>query len=134
MLVDTKVAVTSTLVNTMISSMAQRKTITVDDDVVSCCGPLADAQLSESEANDLSQIFSALSDPARLRMLSIIASDDEVCSCALEGPLNKSQPTISHHTRILASAGLIVGEKRGRWMWWRVVPERLNDIARILTD
>lgn len=121
-------------VNTKILSVAQRKTITVDDDVVSCCGPLVDAQLSDAEANDLAQIFSALSDPARLRMLSIIASDDEVCSCALEGPLEKSQPTISHHTRILASAGLIVGEKRGRWTWWRVVPERLNDVARILTD
>jgi len=114
--------------------MTQRKTITVDDDVVSCCSPLAGATLSETEANDLAQIFSALSDPARLRMLSLIASDNEVCSCALEEPLNKSQPTISHHTRILAAAGLIVGEKRGRWMWWRAVPERLNDVARILTD
>jgi ArsR family transcriptional regulator len=106
----------------------------VDDDVVRCCNPLSGAALSEAEANDLPQIFSALSDPARLRMLSLIASDDEVCSCALEGPLSKSQPTVSHHTRILAAAGLIVGEKRGRWTWWRVVPERLNDVAHILTD
>jgi ArsR family transcriptional regulator, arsenate/arsenite/antimonite-responsive transcriptional repressor len=114
--------------------MVRRKTLTIDDDLVSCCTPLAGATLSESEANDLAQIFSALSDPARLRMLSMIASETEVCSCALEGPLQKSQPTVSHHTRILAAAGLIVGEKRGRWMWWRVVPERLNDVARILTD
>src|ERR1700683_2710231 len=121
-------------VNTRIGFMTQRKTITIDNDVVSCCSPLSGTALSEAEANDLSQIFSALSDPARLRMLSLIASDDEVCSCALEGPLSKSQPTVSHHTRILAAAGLIVGEKRGRWTWWRVVPERLNDVARILTD
>jgi ArsR family transcriptional regulator, arsenate/arsenite/antimonite-responsive transcriptional repressor len=114
--------------------MTQRKTITIDDGVVSCCSPLVGAKLSEAEAIDLSQIFSALSDPARLRMLSLIASEDEVCSCNLEEPLGKSQPTISHHTRILAEAGLIVGEKRGRWMWWRVVPERLNDVARILAD
>jgi len=67
-------------------------------------------------------------------MLSLIASQEEVCSCALEEPLNKSQPTISHHTSILAAAGLIVGERRGRWMWWRVVPERLNNVARILSD
>ncbi len=67
-------------------------------------------------------------------MLSLIASEDEVCSCALEEPLNKSQPTVSHHTRILAAAGLIVGEKRGRWTWWRVVPERLNDVARVLEN
>lgn len=81
----------------------------------------------------MAQIFGALSDPIRLRMLSLIASDNEVCSCSLEAPLGKSQPTISHHTRILAEAGLIVGEKRGRWMWWRVVPERLDVIARVLT-
>jgi ArsR family transcriptional regulator len=114
--------------------MNSRKTITIDDEVVSCCSPLANATLSEVEANDLAQIFSALGDPARLRMLSLIASEEEVCSCALEEPLQKSQPTISHHTRILAAAGLIVGEKRGRWVWWRVVPERLNNVARILTD
>lgn len=114
--------------------MSQRKTITIDNDLVSCCGSLAGASLSEAEAIDLAQIFSALSDPARLRMLSLIASEIEVCSCALEEPLNKSQPTISHHTRILAEAGLIVGEKRGRWMWWRAAPGRLNDVARILTD
>ena len=114
--------------------MSQRKTISIDDEVVSCCGSLTGSALSEAEANDLSQIFSALSDPARLRMLSLIASEDEVCSCALEEPLNKSQPTVSHHTRILAAAGLIVGEKRGRWTWWRVVPERLNDVARVLEN
>ena len=114
--------------------MTTRKPLLVDDDVVSCCDPLVNATLSDVEATDLAQIFSALGDPARLRMLSLIASEDEVCSCALEEPLGKSQPTISHHTRILAAAGLIVGEKRGRWVWWRVVPERLNDVARILTD
>jgi ArsR family transcriptional regulator len=66
-------------------------------------------------------------------MLSMIASADEVCSCALEAPLEKSQPTISHHTRILAAAGLIVGERRGRWTWWRAVPERLQAVARSLS-
>ena len=112
--------------------MAQHKTISVDAGVVACCSPLVHATLTEPEAGDIAQIFSALSDPVRLRMLSMIASEAEVCSCALEGPLSKSQPTISHHTRILAEAGLITGERRGRWMWWRVVPERLHDIARIL--
>jgi ArsR family transcriptional regulator len=67
-------------------------------------------------------------------MLSLVAAEDEVCSCALEEPLGKSQPTISHHTRILAEAGLIVGEKRGRWMWWRIVPERLGEVSRILSS
>jgi ArsR family transcriptional regulator len=114
--------------------MTIRRSVTVVDDTVSCCSPLVGTTLSEVEAVDLAQIFSALGDPARLRMLSLIASEDEVCSCALEGPIGKSQPTVSHHTRILAAAGLIVGEKRGRWTWWRVVPERLNAVARILGD
>jgi ArsR family transcriptional regulator len=113
--------------------MSHPKTISVDDAVVSCCAPLSDGAMSEIEAGDMAQIFGALSDPARLRMLSLIASQDEVCSCALEGPLGKSQPTISHHTRILLEAGLIIGEKRGRWMWWRVVPDRLKVVARILS-
>lgn len=112
--------------------MAGRRTLTVEPSVVGCCSPLSVEALSESQAQDMAQIFGALSDPARLRMLSLIAARDEVCSCALEGPLGKSQPTISHHTRILAEAGLIVGEKRGRWVWWRVVPERLRELAQLL--
>ena len=119
-------------VNTKMRDVTQHKTINVNADVVACCSPLIRVALSEPEAGDIAQIFSALSDPVRLRMLSMIASETEVCSCALEGPLSKSQPTISHHTRVLAEAGLIIGERRGRWMWWRVAPERLHDIARIL--
>jgi ArsR family transcriptional regulator len=114
--------------------MSHPKSIAVDENVVSCCSPLVGGEMSEVEASDMAQIFGALSDPARLRMLSLIASQEEVCSCALEEPLARSQPTISHHTRILAEAGLITGEKRGRWMWWRVVPERLRDVARILSE
>ncbi|MFI5036799.1 MAG: ArsR/SmtB family transcription factor [Acidimicrobiales bacterium] len=110
-----------------------RRTIEIDDTVVSCCSPLGQSQLSEREASETAILLGALSDPVRLRMLSLIASEIEVCSCALEAPLAKSQPTISHHTRILSEAGLIVGEKRGRWTWWRAVPERLNEVARILT-
>jgi ArsR family transcriptional regulator len=110
------------------------KVALLDDSVLRCCSPLAGAALSEVEAADLAQIFAALSDPVRLRMLSLIASEDEVCSCNLEGPLAKSQPTISHHTRILVEAGLITGEKRGRWVWWHVVPERLRQVSRILGE
>jgi ArsR family transcriptional regulator len=88
--------------------------------------------LKEREAVELARLFAALADPVRLRLLSLVASADEVCSCELEGPLGKSQPTISHHTKALADAGLITGEKRGRWMWWRVVPERLDAIRTAL--
>jgi ArsR family transcriptional regulator len=91
-----------------------------------CCPPITAGQLSEAEATELAALFAALSDPVRLRLLSIVASEGEVCSCNLEDPLGKSQPTISHHTRVLADAGLIVGERRGRWTWWRAVPEEIS--------
>jgi ArsR family transcriptional regulator len=87
--------------------------------------------LSKKDAAELAPVFAALSDPVRLRLLSIVANEGEVCSCNLEGPLHKSQPTISHHTRVLSEAGLLVGEKRGRWTWWRIVPgqmQRLRDL------
>jgi ArsR family transcriptional regulator len=67
-----------------------------------------------------------------LRLLSLVAAQDEVCSCDLEEPLGKAQPTISHHTKILADAGLITGEKLGRWVNWSVVPERLEQLRAAL--
>jgi ArsR family transcriptional regulator len=128
------VALILMVVNVIISPMARPiPAPTLEDANVRCCSPLSESEFTEAEAREASAIFGALSDPVRLRMLSLIAAEREVCSCALEGPLGKSQPTISHHTRILAEAGLIEGEKRGRWMWWHVVPERLNYVARLLT-
>jgi ArsR family transcriptional regulator, arsenate/arsenite/antimonite-responsive transcriptional repressor len=97
-----------------------------------CCSPLASEALSEKQAERFASVFAALGDPVRLRLLSMVASADEVCSCNLEGPLARSQPTVSHHTKILAEAGLITGEKRGRWMWWTVVPEQLATIRQLL--
>ena len=96
-----------------------------------CCSIVA-APLAEADARDLADAFAALADPVRLTCLSLIASAGECCSCDLEEPLGKSQPTISHHTKALAEAGLIVGEKRGRWMHWRVVPERLEALRGAL--
>lgn len=97
-----------------------------------CCGVVTDAPLAEADAERLAQILNALADPVRLRLFSIVAAHDEVCSCDLEGPLKKSQPTISHHTKVLAEAGLIAGEKRGRWVWWRIEPSRLEEVRRAL--
>ena len=97
-----------------------------------CCVPLTKAPLSAGEAEDLAPVLAALGDPVRLRLLSIVAAEGETCSCNLEGPLGRSQPTVSHHTRVLADAGLIVGERRGKWTWWRVVPERLATVRHVL--
>jgi ArsR family transcriptional regulator len=107
----------------------QRSAIEVFDGT--CCAPLS-SNLSDEQAVDLAKVFAALSDPVRLRLLSIVATQEEVCSCELQEPLGKSQPTVSHHTKALAEAGLIVGEKRGKWMWWRVVPERLDALREAL--
>src|ERR1700691_1062467 len=97
-----------------------------------CCGSVTEAPLAEGEASELARVLGALADPVRLRLLSLVASQAEVCSCDLEGPLGKNQPTISHHTKVLAEAGLLVGKKRGRWMWWRVEPDRLAAVRKAL--
>ena len=96
-----------------------------------CIGP-SEPALSRAEAEKMASVFAALGDPVRLRLLSIVAAQGEVCSCHLEEPLEKSQPTVSHHTRVLADAGLLTGDKRGKWTWWRVVPERLAMLRSLL--
>ena len=110
-----------------------RPSIPVTEDALNC-GSVVEAPLTEQEAAELARVLGALADPLRLRLLSIVASRTETCSCDLEGPLAKSQPTISHHTKLLADAGLISGEKRGRWTWWRVEHSRLGALRRALGE
>jgi ArsR family transcriptional regulator len=97
-----------------------------------CCTSVLAAPLSEADAEDLSRVFAALGEPVRLRLLSLVADAGEICSCDLLVPLGKAQPTVSHHTKVLADAGVIVGEKRGRWVWWRIVPERIAAVRDAL--
>jgi ArsR family transcriptional regulator len=104
--------------------------------IEACCDPLLTEPLSMDEAGDLAQAFKVLSDPVRLRLLSLVASapDGEVCGCELVEPVDRSQPTVSHHLSILAEAGLVIREQRGKWAWFRVVPDRvavLRDALRI---
>ena len=100
-----------------------------------CCAPVLSTALSESEAEDLAAAFKVLADPARLRLLSMIASapGDEACACDLVEPLGKAQPTVSHHLAVLTEAGLLDREKRGRWAYYRVVPERLAVLREALS-
>jgi ArsR family transcriptional regulator len=102
--------------------MATKPIATITDE---CCPAVLAAPLSDDDADALARGFAALGDPVRLRLLSLIADAGTICSCDLTGPLGKAQPTVSHHTRILTEAGLIAGEKQGRWVWWQVVPERV---------
>lgn len=98
-----------------------------------CCSSLA-APLDEGEAAALAAAFQALADPARVRLLSLIASapGGEVCACDLVAPVGRSQPTVSHHLRVLYEAGLVDRERRGQWVWYRAVPERLEALRDAL--
>jgi ArsR family transcriptional regulator, arsenate/arsenite/antimonite-responsive transcriptional repressor len=111
-----------------------KQAVPVAPDLGACCPSVLAEPLDPTAAEDLAAVFAALSDPVRLRLLSLVADAGEVCSCDLLAPLGKAQPTVSHHTSVLADAGLIVGEKRGRWVWWRVVPERLAAVRDSLTS
>ena len=91
-----------------------------------CCPSITEAPLSDTAAATLAHTYAALADPVRVKLLSLIAAAGELCSCDLVEPLAKSQPTVSHHTKILAEAGLITGEKRGRWTYWSVESTRAS--------
>ena len=112
--------------------MARSKGIAVAAEGELCCTSVVEAPLSDEEAAELARVLGALADPVRLRLFSLVAARGEVCSCELEEPLGRSQPTISHHTRVLAEAGLLSGDKRGRWTWWTIAPNRLAALRRAL--
>lgn len=107
------------------------KTIPVSVDEA-CC--VLAAPLDEADATELAKGFAALADPARLRLLGMLASapEGEVCNCELVEPLGRSQPTVSHHLKVLSDAGLVTGEKRGRYSWYSVVPDRLEALRAAL--
>lgn len=99
-----------------------------------CCEPLADTALDVAQSEFLAPKFRALADPVRLRLLSLIASAPagEVCVCDLTPGFDVSGPTISHHLKVLREAGLIEGQRRGTWVYYRPVRERLSELARVL--
>ena len=96
--------------------------------IVECCAPLLNSPLDQADAEQLAAAFKVIADPARLRLLSLIASkpNGEACVCDLIEPLGLSQPTVSHHLKVLYEAGLLGREKRGLWVYYRLVPERLQ--------
>jgi ArsR family transcriptional regulator len=115
------------------SNMASHRTTELLDPVV-CCLPVTADVLDDEEAEVLASAFAALSDPVRLKLLSYIASSEyeEVCACDLLEPSGRSQPTVSHHMKILVDAGLVTRDKRGLWVWYRIVPERLAALRTVL--
>ncbi|GGO42131.1 transcriptional regulator [Streptomyces lasiicapitis] len=105
-----------------------------DDD--GCCPALLTAPMDEGQAVGLAKVFKALGDPVRLRLLSMIASraGGEICVCDLTPAFDLSQPTISHHLKLLKQAGLIDSERRGTWVYYRLLPEMTDRLAAILAD
>ena len=114
------------------SGMASRKLLTLDP--IACCSPVRTDILDEAQAALLANSFAALADPIRLRLLSHIAAagGDEVCACDLVEPSGRSQPRVSHHMKILVDAGLVAREKRGLWVWYRLIPSRLDALRSVL--
>ncbi len=103
-------------------------------DAAAWCSPVTEGALSSEDAERIARTFKALGDPTRLRLLSLIAgsSGGEACICDLTGPVGLSQPTVSHHMKVLVDAGLATREQRGRWAYYRVVADALERAAAAL--
>lgn len=99
-----------------------------------CCPGGLVRPVAREQAADLAALFKALGDPARVQLLSLIASADggQACACDLTGPVGLSQPTVSHHLKVLVEAGLVTREQRGTWAWFAIVPERFAELAAVL--
>jgi ArsR family transcriptional regulator len=106
--------------------------MTVTLEPVACCAPLAAPTLSDEEAVATAELFKALSDPARVRALNLLATSDEpVCICNLVEPLGLSQPTVSHHMKKLLDAGVVEREQRGKWAYFWLKREAVETLAAV---
>ncbi|PPF18976.1 helix-turn-helix transcriptional regulator [Rathayibacter sp. AY1A7] len=109
--------------------------LTLTAAAAACCAPLAREPLSAEGAELLARALKAMADPARLRLVSIVASSatGEVCVCDFTEPVGLSQPTVSHHLKVLVDAGILAREKRGTWAYFSLVPGALDSLAGMLT-
>jgi ArsR family transcriptional regulator len=103
-------------------------------DTVACCPPLTAQPLSQAQADQIAPLLKALADPVRLRLISLVASHSggEACVCDLNDAFDLSQPTISHHLKVLHDAGLLDREKRGVWAYYRIRTEALSSVAALI--
>jgi ArsR family transcriptional regulator, arsenate/arsenite/antimonite-responsive transcriptional repressor len=102
-------------------------------EAVACCGPLAAPTLTDDEAAATADVFRALADPARVRIVNVLATTGEpVCVCNLIEPLGLSQPTVSHHLKRLVDAGLLEREQRGKWAYFSLKPDAVSKLAAVV--
>jgi len=97
-----------------------------------CCSPVCCSPLSADDADEMASRMKALSDPTRLRLFSLVASSPSQCACDLTEPLGVSQPTVSHHLKVLTQAGLLTREQRGKWAYFSVSNEALTELSVFL--
>jgi ArsR family transcriptional regulator len=114
--------------------MSKQRKVAPGQDAVGCCAPLGVEAMSASQAERVAEFMKALSDPIRLRLMSMIAAADEVCVCDLTVPFTVSQPTISHHLRVLREAGLADGERRGTWVYYRARRDALDAVGSVFAS
>jgi ArsR family transcriptional regulator len=109
-------------------------TLPVIEDALACCTPLGVEAMSADQAETVANLLKALSDPVRVRLMSMIAAADEACVCDLTVPFDVSQPTISHHLKVLRDAGLVDSERRGTWVWYRARREALDAVGELFAN
>ncbi|QAY60972.1 transcriptional regulator [Microbacterium protaetiae] len=103
--------------------------------IAACCSPLTAGVIDDASAAQLARVFKALGDPTRVRLISLIAAAEgaEACICELTDPVGLSQPTVSHHMRLLVQAGLVTREQRGKWAYYRLVGQTFNALREAVT-
>jgi ArsR family transcriptional regulator, arsenate/arsenite/antimonite-responsive transcriptional repressor len=133
--------ITSSVVSMSIDTLArcidacQYDQVKLLQEIDPCCAPLLSTPLAEDDAESLARALQVLADPARLRLLSLIATcpESEACGCDLMAPLGLSQPTVSYHLNVLHEAGLLERERRGKWVYFRARPESLAPLRSVLS-
>lgn len=106
--------------------------MTYNGSMETCCPPICCAPLSDVDAATMAFRLKALSDPTRLRLFSLVASASRMCACDLTEPLGVSQPTVSHHLKVLTTAGLLEREQRGKWVYFSASPDAMAELSAFL--
>ncbi|MBA3338455.1 MAG: helix-turn-helix transcriptional regulator [Geodermatophilaceae bacterium] len=104
--------------------------------LLECCSPMSGQVMDVAQAETLAAVLKAIAEPTRLRLISLVAAHEgaEACVCDLTDPVGLSQPTVSHHLKVLVDAGLLTREQRGRWAYYRLIPHALRSLAQVLAD